>query len=154
MCGSKIAADSPVQPAALTKLRRADTNTASVAKFVDFVEQVHDVETDLEGSLFRDLDPTGQVDVECLVGMVFLRVGKTATYPVAIQSVNPCAPIFPGIGNTGRTGETLIVIEEDPVFSDVIELIAIEEKLRRAHVRAACPSVSGVQIGGEPTFVI
>jgi hypothetical protein len=86
--------------------------------------------------------------------MIFLRIGKTSPQTVAVESVDRRSPILPCVGNTGRTGETLIVIEEDPVLPNVIELIAIEQKLRGADVRTARPSVGRVQVGGESAFVI
>ena len=96
------------------------------AQFIDFVENVEDIETDFKGSLFRDLDPAREVNVECLVGTELLSIGKTLAQPVTIESVDSRLPVVPRVGNTGRTGEALIVIEEDPVLLDVGELIRIE----------------------------
>ena len=76
---SKIVGDSAIKTTALAKLRRPDSDAAAVAQFVDSVENVDDIETDFDGSLFRDLDLALQIDVECFVGMIFLRVGKTSS---------------------------------------------------------------------------
>ena len=54
---SKFVGHGAVKSAALTELRRTDTDAAAGAQFIDFVEQVHHIETDFEGSLLRDLDP-------------------------------------------------------------------------------------------------
>ena len=54
---SKIVGDCAVKTAALAELRRADANAAAVAQFVDLIENIHDIETDLERSLLRDLNP-------------------------------------------------------------------------------------------------
>ena len=54
---SKIVGDSAIKTAALAELRRADSDAASVAQFIDLIENIHDIETDLERSLFCDLNP-------------------------------------------------------------------------------------------------
>ena len=94
------------------------------------------------------------MNVECLVGTELLSIGKTLAQPVAIESVDSRLPVLPRVGNAGRAGETLIVIEEDPVLLDVGELIRIEKKLRRADVRSARPFVGRIQIRGEAALVI
>src|SRR5439155_12233492 len=52
-----------VETAPLAELRRANTNPAAVAQFVDRVEYVDDIETDFESSFLRDLDSARQADV-------------------------------------------------------------------------------------------
>ena len=74
---SKFVSDSSVEPTSLAELRRPDTDAAAGAQFIDFVEQVHDIEADFEGSLLRDLDAARQIDVECLVWTELLSIGKT-----------------------------------------------------------------------------
>ena len=123
---SKIVRDSAIKTTPLAKLRRPDTNAATVTQFVDSVENVDDIETDVECSLRRNLDSAGKADIECFVGVVLLSIGKSSAQSVPIESVDGQSPIVPRVGNTGGTGETLIVIEEDPVFPDVSELIRIE----------------------------
>src|SRR5437764_492231 len=86
--------------------------------------------------------------------MILLGVCKTAAQPVAVKSVDGRFPIIPCVGNAGGAGETLIMVEEDPVLVDVSELIRIEEKLCRAHVAAARPFIGRIQIRGEPTLII
>ena len=54
---SKLVGDGAVETAALAELWRADSDAAAGAQFIDFVEQVHHIETDFKGSLLRDLDP-------------------------------------------------------------------------------------------------
>jgi hypothetical protein len=61
----------------VAELRRPDSDAAAVAKFVDCVENVDDIETDFDSGLLCDLDPARQVEVECLVGMVLLGVCET-----------------------------------------------------------------------------
>ena len=58
-----------------------------------------------------------KLSVECLVGTELLSIGKTLAQPVAIESVDSRLPILPRVGNTGGTGEALIVVEEDPIAS-------------------------------------
>ena len=94
---SKIVRDSTVETTPLTELRRADTDATAVAQFVDLVENVDDIETDFERRLLRELYPARQTHVECLVGMVLLRIGKTAAQSISIQSVNGKSPIIPSI---------------------------------------------------------
>ena len=48
---SKFVGDCAVKAAALAELRCANADAAAVAQFVDFVEQVHDIETDFDGCL-------------------------------------------------------------------------------------------------------
>ena len=74
---SKIVGDCAVKTAALAELRRADANAAAVAQFVDLIENIHDIETDLERSLLCDLNPAIQVYVKRLIGMVLFGVCKT-----------------------------------------------------------------------------
>src|SRR6266498_547448 len=123
---SKVVGDRAVEAAALAELRRAHTNPAAVAQFVDRVENVDNIETDFDGSLLRDLDPALQTNVERFVGMILHRVGKTAPQSIAVKSIDGRSPIVPRIGDPGGTGEALIVVEEDPVLFDVGELIRIE----------------------------
>ena len=59
------------------ELRRADSDAAAVAQLVNFIENVHDIETDFKSSFIRDLDPALQANVECLVTMVLLGICKT-----------------------------------------------------------------------------
>src|SRR6266699_3271297 len=107
---SKIERDRAVEAAALAELRRAHTDPAAVAQLIDCVENVDDVEADLEGSPLRDLDPALQTNVERFVRMIFLRVGKTAPEPVAVESIDGRSPIVPRIGDPGGTGKALIVV--------------------------------------------
>ena len=37
------------------ELRRADSDAAAVTQLVDFIENVHDIETDFKSSFIRDL---------------------------------------------------------------------------------------------------
>src|SRR5437763_13763641 len=85
---SKVVGDSAVKSAPLTELRRPDSDAAAVTQFVDSVENIDDIETDFDSSLCRDLDPARKADVECLVWMVLLGVGKTSAQPVSIKSVD------------------------------------------------------------------
>src|SRR5205823_3088301 len=73
---SKIVGDRAVETAALTKLRRTDTDAAAVAQLVDRVEDVDHIETDFDGSPLRDLDSPRQAKVIDFVRMIFLCVGK------------------------------------------------------------------------------
>ena len=75
---SKIVCHGAVETAALTELRCADADAAPVAQFVDLIEQVDNIEAYLERGLFGELDPARQADVERLVGMALLSVGKTS----------------------------------------------------------------------------
>src|SRR5882757_2797556 len=119
----KLVGDSAIKTTALAKVRRPDSDAAAVAQFVDSVENVDDIETDFDSSLLRDLNSALQADVECLVGMVLLSVGKTSAQSVSIKSVDGQFPVVPSVGDASRTGETLIVVEEHPVLLDVGELI-------------------------------
>src|SRR5260370_3354748 len=65
---SKLVGDGSVEPATLAELRREHTYPAAVAQFVDSVENVDDIETDFDSSLFCDLDAALHANVECLVG--------------------------------------------------------------------------------------
>jgi len=142
----KLVGNSAIKAPPLTELGCADTDAAAVAEFVNFIEDVHDIETDVECRLRRDLDSARQADIECLVGMVLLSVSKTPAQPIPIKSVDGQPPIVPRVGNPGRSSETLIVIEENPVLPDVGEFSRIEEKLRGTDVRAARPFVGCVEI--------
>ena len=73
----EIVGNRAVETAPLTELRREHADAAAGAQFIDFIEQVHHIETYFDGGFFRDLDPARQAEVECFVGMEFLRVGKT-----------------------------------------------------------------------------
>ena len=54
---SKIVGDSAIKTTTLAKLRRPDSDATTVAQLVDLIENIHDIETDLERSLLRDLNP-------------------------------------------------------------------------------------------------
>ena len=107
-------------------MRRTDPNAAAVAQFIDLVENVYDIESDIECGLLRKLDPARRTDIECLVRMVLLRVGETAAQSVTIKPIDRRSPVLPRVRNTAGTGETLIVIEKDPVVADVIKFIPVE----------------------------
>src|SRR5207249_5888295 len=102
-------------------------------------------------SLLRNLATALQINVERFVGMIFLRVDKTSPQAVTVKPVDPRLPFVPRVGDPGRTGEALIVIEKDPVLFDVGELVRIEKKLCGADVRAAGPFVGRIQIRDEAT---
>src|SRR5262249_53913471 len=151
---SKIVSDGAVEATTLTKLRGEDAYATSVAQLIDLVENVHDIETDFEGGLLRELDSPRQADVECLIRMTLVGIGETGGQSVSVEPVNGAPPIIPRIRNTSRAGETLIVVEKDPVVSNVIEFVPAEEKLRGTDVGSARPSVSGVEIGRERTLIV
>ena len=120
-------------------MRRADANAAAVTQFVDLVENVYDIETDFERGLLRKLDPARRADVECLVRIVLLRVSETAAQSIAIKPVDRRSPVLPRVRNAGGAGETLIMIEKDPVLPDVIEFVPVEKELGGTDVRARAP---------------
>src|SRR5437660_6131705 len=151
---SKIVSHCTVKSAPLTELGCADTNTAAVAEFIDFIEDVHDIETDVECRLLRDLDSARQADVECLIGVVLFGIGKTSAQSVSIKSVDGQSPVVPRVRNASRPSETLIVVEEDPVFLDVSELIWVEKKLRGTDIGPTRPFVSDIQVRRVRTVII
>ena len=128
-------------------MRRSHPNAAAVAQFIDFVENVYDIETDIERGFLRKLDPARRADVECLVRMVLLCVGETAAQSIPIKPIDRRSPVLPRERNTAGTGETLVVVEKDPVLADLIKFVPIEKELSGAHTRAARPPVRGIQIG-------
>src|ERR1700745_1605350 len=97
---SKFVGDRSVEPAALAELRREHPDAAAAAQFVNFVEQVHNIETDLESRLFRDLNPARQVDVECLVRTELLSIGKTLAQAIAIEAIDSRSPVLPCVGHS------------------------------------------------------
>ena len=136
--------DCPVKSTTLSKLRRAHADAAAITDFVDFVEQVDDIEPDRDGGLVRNLYLALQTEIKCFVGMKFHGVGKAPPQAVAIESVDGRFPIVPRVGRAGRPGKALVVIEEDPIFLDVSQLIRIEKELRRANLRSTRPFISKV----------
>ena len=121
---------------------------------VGLVQQVHDVEPNENGAFRAELEPALQAEIKGLVRTILHRVGKSAAQAVPVKSVDRRFPIIPSVGNAGRTGETLIVVEENPVVADVGELIGIEEELRGADLRPTGPFVAGVYVSGERTVVV
>ena len=86
--------------------------------------------------------------------MILLGVGKATPQPIAIEGVSGKSPVVPAVGDSGRAGETLIVIEEDPVVANVSELIRIEEELRRTNMHATRVFVADIQIAGKTLVLI
>ena len=86
--------------------------------------------------------------------MVLHGVGEASPQSIPVKSISRHSPIIPGIRETSRAGEALIVIKKDPIVLDISELVWIEEELGRANVSATRPFVSNIQIGGESTFII
>jgi len=52
---SEIVRHGSVKSAALPKLRRADSDAAAVAEFIDIIQEVHKIEPDFEQTDLRDL---------------------------------------------------------------------------------------------------
>src|SRR4029077_20835212 len=48
---SKLVGQSAVKAATLAELRRATSNAGAAAQFVDFIEDIHDIEADFDGCL-------------------------------------------------------------------------------------------------------
>ena len=95
-----------------------------------------------------------KAEIEGLVRPVLHGVGKSAAQTVAVEPINRGLPVIPSVGNARRPGESLIVVEENPVVADVGQLIAIEKKLPGADLGSAGPFVAGVQISREWTVII
>src|SRR5256885_12860171 len=113
----KVVRDRAVESAALSKLRRANADSAPVTQFVDLVEQIHDIETNLKApgdirnfqiSLKRDINGS-------VIGHTF-GVGKAPAKSTAVEEIAGKFPVLPGVSSTNGGGPALVVVEEDPMF--------------------------------------
>src|SRR6266513_5862738 len=86
--------------------------------------------------------------------MILLRVGKAAAQPIPIKCVGGKTPVIPAIGDSGGAGEPLIVIEEDPVISNVGKLVGIKQELRGTDMHSARIFVTNVKVTGEPAMLV
>src|SRR5205814_7036963 len=115
---SEIVRHRAVKSAALPKLRCANADAAAVAQLVNLIEQIHDIETNFDRLSSTQRNSTFHSQVQSFVGMILLRVGKAAPQSIPIKCVGGKTPVVPAIGDPGRVGEALIVIEEDPVIAN------------------------------------
>src|SRR5690349_12769699 len=131
MLYSKIICDCAEETAAHSELRRADPDAAAVAQFVDFIEEINNVETDFETpggvgnfhvSLKRDVH--GRV-----IGNA-LGISKPAAQSAAVKKIAGEFPVLPGVSASDGGSPTLVVIEEHPMFINVGVFVGIEEELR------------------------
>src|SRR6185312_8724552 len=88
------------------------------------------------------------------VGMVLLRIGEASSQSISIKRVGGKSPIVPGVGNSTRPSDSLIVVEKDPVIFDVGKFIRIEEELRRANMHAPRIFVTYIEVTGEPAVLV
>src|SRR4051794_9388506 len=86
--------------------------------------------------------------------MILHRVGESSPQSISVKTISRHFPVVPHIGNAGRAGKALIVIQEDPVPVDKSELIRIKKELGRTHMRAARPFITEVEVRRQPTFII
>src|SRR5207248_4252195 len=109
---SEIVRHRAVKSAALPKLRCANADAAAVAQLVNLIEQIHDIETNFDRLSSTKRNSAFHSEVQSFVGMILLRVGKAAPQSIPIKRVGGKTPVVPAIGDPGRAGEALIVIEE------------------------------------------
>jgi len=85
---SKIVSDCSVETAALAELRRTDANAAAVPQFVDLIEEIHDVETDLKTSGdLRDFQIPLQRQIDrSVIGNAF-GVGEAAPQSASVKEI-------------------------------------------------------------------
>src|SRR6202022_4328862 len=89
----KIVRDRAVETAALSELRRADSNAAAVAQLVDFVEQIDDIEADFEGPDFWNRERALQREVDRFIRGQFARVDERGAQAVSVKQVGGNFPI-------------------------------------------------------------
>ena len=115
---SEIVSHGSVKSTALPKLRRANADAAAIANLVNFVEQVHDIEPDFDRPFSAERDSPFYSEIQRFVGMILLGVGEAASQSISVERVGGKGPIVPSVGYSARPGETLIVVEKDPVILD------------------------------------
>src|SRR5207248_1939215 len=86
--------------------------------------------------------------------MILLGVGKAAPQPIPIKCVGGKSPIVPGVCYSGGAGETLVVIEEDPVISKLAKPTGIKQELCGTKMHSAGIFVTNVKVTGEPTVLV
>src|SRR5437764_9331887 len=147
---SKIVCDRAVKAAALAELRRADADAATVAQLVNFVEEIHDIETDLKTARdVRNLEVSLKRQIRgSVIGHAF-GIGETAPKSASVKPIAGQFPIVPGVSCADGGGPSLVVIEEDATLVDEGILIRIKQKLGGADVDAAGPRVSDVSVSGK-----
>src|SRR5436853_94881 len=121
---------------------------------VEFVEKIDDIEADFEGTDFWNREGALQREVDRFVGWQFARVDESVAQAVSVKKVGGNFPIVPSVGSTGRPGEALVVIEENPVILQRREFVRRKENLRGTPVRSAVPFVTQISVGGKRPVII
>src|SRR5205085_6110793 len=135
---SKIVSHRSIKPAPLSELRCADADSAAITQFVDLVEQIDDIETDLKASGdIRNFQISLKRDINGSIIRHTFGVGEAATKSTAVEPIAGEFPILPGVSGPNRGGPALVVIQEDPMFVDECVFGRIEKKLRRTPVNTA-----------------
>src|SRR5438477_939398 len=86
--------------------------------------------------------------------MILLRVSKAAAQSISVERIGRKSPIVPSVSDSTRSGETLIVIEKDPVIANVVKFIGIEQELRGTNVHTSRVFVANVKVTGEPAMLV
>src|SRR5205085_962712 len=74
----EIVGHGAVKSATLSELRGAYSNTAAVAQFIDFIEEINDVESYNDGFFVRDLDAPLQAGIERFIRMILFGIGEAS----------------------------------------------------------------------------
>ena len=93
-----------------TVLRREHADSRSVAQLIPFVKKVHDVETQLQATEFRESDAVGKSNIKGVIRRNLVCVSKPAAQPIAIQHIGVDRRALIGTGDAGRGGITLVMI--------------------------------------------
>src|SRR6266404_7498159 len=130
ICLLKIIGHRSVESTALTKLWRAYADAAAVTQFVDLVEQINDIETDLNApGDIRNFQISLKRDVNGSIIGHTLGVGEAATKSAPVEEIAGKFPVLPGVSSTDGGRPALVVVEEHPMFVNECIFGGIEKKL-------------------------
>src|SRR5438552_18570157 len=86
--------------------------------------------------------------------MILLRIGKTSSQSISVKRIGRKGPMVPSVGISPRPGETLIVIEKNPVIANESKLIGIKQELRGTDMHAARIFVTYVKVTGKTAMLV
>ena len=115
------------EAAARTELRRAHADAGAVADLIDLVEGVNEVGADFEPSQGPGLEPVREREVHLDVSWHVITVGDAirtgGAQAAAVDEIAADPRPTPQIGEPGRGGIGLVVVEMDEMVGDIGQLV-------------------------------
>ena len=147
--GSEHIADRAKEPEPFAILRGVDTDAGAVAKFINVVRHVHDIEPRFQHPVVGELEALFRAEVDGIIlrhacavwnqcvacGVRQIRAQTAAVKRVGINA-RAAAGMGPCVSHAERAGDALVVVQRNPMGLDVGRVIRVEQELRRVPILA------------------